>query len=315
MNVALVCALLIAPQAAPAPPPATVDVPPAVATAQDYRIGPGDILRVNVFGQADLSQTVVVEPNGTFAFPFIGAVNAKDATTAEVETQIRTRLSKGYIRDSQVSVAVQEVRSKVVFVVGEVARPGTYPLPRETRLVEILSKAGPLSANAGSEVLVVRPSRPVDRPVLPQEVAASTKGNPKADSKGSKDAPKGASKGAAPKADPALPSGDVQKIDMREIQSGHLDRNIVLQPNDTVFVPQAARIFVSGEVRNPGAFAYTSGITARQAVSLAGGYTEDASKGSVRVVRNIDGKTKTVKLRLDDPLQPGDTVVVKAKWF
>ena len=120
---------------------------------------------------------------------------------------------------------------------------------------------------------------------------------------------------------PLLPSeaasaaAQVLKVDVAAIQAGRLDRNLILAPNDTVFVPQAERIFVTGEVRNPGAFAFRSGLTMRQAVSLAGGFSEDAATGSGRVVRSSDGKTRTLKFNLDDPLRPGDTVVIKAKLF
>jgi polysaccharide export outer membrane protein len=287
-------------------PPAAPDVRPAGSAGQDYRIGPGDILQVTVYGHDDLSHTVVVQPDGTFVFPLVGSVAAGEATPAEVEAKIVGRLAKGLIRDPQVSVTVQEYRSKVVYVVGEVMRPGTYPLGGETRVVEILARAGPLSSAAGSEVVIVRPKGPVDRPVLPAEVGAAP-------------AAAGSAGTSGPAAAPALgtvPGADVLRVDMREIQSGRLDKNVALKPNDTVFVPQAAKIFVTGEVRNPGAFPYTSGMTARQAVSLAGGYTEDAAKGSVRVVSlDANGKPKTYKIKLDDSLRPGDTLEVKAKLF
>jgi polysaccharide biosynthesis/export protein len=297
------------PPKAPAPPPqappSTPDIRPAGSASQDYRIGAGDILHVTVYGHDDLSHTVVVQPDGTFVFPLVGSVAAAEATPAEVEAKIAGRLAKGLIRDPQVSVTVQEYRSKVVYVVGEVSRPGTYPLGGETRVVEILSRAGPLSPNAGSEVVVVRPKTQVDRPVLPPEATAPA-GGPNV------------ATGAAPLATGAGadPASDVIRVDMREIQMGRLEKNIALRPNDTVFVPQAAKIFVTGEVRNPGAFPYQAGMTARQAVSLAGGYTEDAAKGSVRVVSlDANGKPKTYKIKLDDALRPGDTVEIKAKLF
>jgi polysaccharide export outer membrane protein len=297
--------LLLAASQAPAPPagppPAASQTPPptpdtraAGAASLDYRIGPGDILHVKVYGHEDLSHTVVVQPDGTFVFPLVGSVPAAEATPEELEARIVGRLSKGLIRDPQVSVVVQEYRSKVVYVVGEVTRPGTYPLGGETRIVEILSRAGPLSANAGSEVLVVRPSVRVDRPVLPTEATA----------------PPGKVAGGAGQA-----GADVLHVDLREIQAGKLEKNIALKANDTVFVPPAARIFVTGEVRNPGSFPFSSGITARQAVSLAGGFTEDAVKGSAHVVRDVNGKPKSMKVKLDEPLRPGDTLEVKAKWF
>ena len=183
------------------------------------------------------------------------------------------------------SVAVLEYRSKVVYVMGEVARPGPYPLTGRTSVVEVLAKAGPLSPQAGGDIVVVRPvGSSAGRPLLPSEVA----------------------RGAA----------EVLKVDLAAIQAGHLDRNLLLAANDTVFVPQAERFFVTGEVKSPGAFPYRSGLTMRQAVSLAGGFTEDASTGSVRVVRPLQsGRTETMKMKLDDPLRPGDTILVKGKLF
>jgi polysaccharide export outer membrane protein len=276
------------PTAPPAQTAPSNDVRPAGLPGRSYKIGAGDILHVTVYGQDDLSQTVVVQPAGNILFPLIGTVQAADATPEALGQRIAERLSKGLIRDPQVAVTVQEYRSQVVFVVGEVSHPGTYPLGGDTSIVEILSRAGPLSTNAGSEVVVVRSAAPVDRPVLPTNVPAGGGGSARA---------------------------EVLKVDMRDVQAGRLEKNLLLRPNDTVFVPPASRIYVSGEVRNPGSFAFTSGLTARQAISLAGGFNEDASKGSPHVVREISGKTQNVKVKLDDKLLPGDTVVVKAKLF
>jgi polysaccharide export outer membrane protein len=281
-----------APTAVPASP-APSPVPAAGAGDRSYRIGAGDILRVAVYGYEDLTQVVVVQPEGSFVFPLIGSVPAAEATPAELEARIAARLSKGQIRDPKVAVSVQEYRSKLVFVVGELARPGTYPLAGETRLVEILSRAGPLSANAGSEVVVVRPRAAVNRPVLPGEVAPTAGGGKVS----------------------ATSAAEIVRVDVREIQEGRLEKNVVLKPNDTVFVPQAARIYVSGEVRNPGAFAYSGGLTIRQAISLAGGFTPDAATRNARVIREVAGKPKTLKLKLDEPVQPKDTIVVGTRLF
>jgi polysaccharide export outer membrane protein len=285
--------LVLAQAPAPAPPaPAAPSAEPFVARpaglpSRDYRIGAGDILQVTVYGHPDLDLAVIVQPGGSFAFPLIGSVRAADATTQDVEKRIAARLGAGLIRDAQVTVAVKEYRSKVVFVMGEVSRPGAYPLAGEASLVEVLARAGPLSANAGSEIVVVRPLGAAERPVLPADVGA-----------------------------PAGPAhAEVLRADLHAIQAGHLEKNLALRPGDTVFVPAAERIFVTGEVRNPGSFAFTSGLTARQAVGLAGGFTPDASKGGVRVVRSRAGRSRTIKLKLDDPVQPGDTLVVKAKLF
>ena len=278
------------PPQAQAPAPAT-ETRPAGAIGQEYRIGAGDILHVTVFGYDDLNQVVVVQPTGSFAFPMIGNVVAGDATPAQVESRIRAQLAKGLIRDPQVTVVVQEYRSKVVFVVGEVTRPGTYPLAGATSVLEILSKAGPLSPNAGSEVLVIRSKAHADQPVLPPDKA----------------------KNAVP--DPSTSDADVYHVNLRAIQTGQLQTNIALSPNDTVFVPQATKIYVTGEVKTPGAFPFSAGLTVRQAVSLGGGFTQDAATGSARIVRLVAGKPKNIKVALDDPLQSGDTVVIRTRHF
>ena len=296
--------LALAMAQAPAPPPRAAAPPPPVAApalpesrpagtaGRDYRIGPGDVLHVTVYGHDDMNLAVVVQPGGSFLFPLVGSVPAAEATPQEVEARIKARLAKGLIRDAQVTVVVQEYRSKVVYVVGEVSRPGTYPLAGQTSVVELLARAGPLSPSAGSDVVIVRPTAPVDRPVLPAEVKA-------------------------PPASVGTPAAraEVLHVDVRAIQAGQIEKNLGLRAGDTVFVPQAARIFVTGEVRNPGAFPFSAGITVRQAVSLAGGFTEDASKGSARVVRQVARKPRTVKIKLDDPMEPGDTVIVKATLF
>jgi polysaccharide export outer membrane protein len=276
----------------PASPPATTEAPAVGARGQDYRIGPGDVLRVTVYGYDDLRQIVVVQPEGTFVFPLIGAVPAADATPAEVERRVAGKLSKGLIQDPKVTVVVQEYRSKVVFVMGEVAHPGAYPLAGNTGIVEILARAGPLSPEAGEEVVIVRrPERG--------------------------DATGGRSEREARPVDPATvgPGGQVTRVNLRDLEAGRLEANVTLQASDTVIVPEAPRVFVSGEVRNPGAFPFTPGLTVRQAVSLAGGPTPEANAGSPRIVRGAGGKARTLKVKPDAPVQPGDTVVLKARWF
>lgn len=266
------------------PPPSAADLRPAGTAGQDYRVGPGDVLRVTVYGHEDLTQTVVIQPDGSFVFPLLGTIRVVRATPAELARHLAGMLGKGLIRDPQVSVVVQDYRSQVVFAVGEVTRPGSYPLAGDTTVVEILARAGPVSPNAGSEVVVVRPKGRVEGPLLPDDVAGSDQ-------------------------------AEVLRVDMRDVRAGHLEKNLRLRANDTVFVPEATRIFVSGEVRNPGAFPFASGLTIRQAIALAGGFTQDASTKNARVVRPVNGKTETLKMKLDEPIQPGDTIVVKAKLF
>jgi polysaccharide export outer membrane protein len=286
---------LIVPAAAPAqaPRPAANATAPAAETGPvDYQIGPQDILRITVYGHEDLTQTVLVQPDGTFTFPLVGRVKGSDMTPGELEKKIAILLAKGFIRNPQVTVVVQEYRSKTVYVVGEVARPGPYPLAGRTTLVEVLAKAGPTTA-AGAEVVVVRPHKGADvsGPVLPTEVAEGEE------------------------APPEKPRAEVFRVNMNVIQAGDLDKNLELAPNDTVFVPQAPKVFVTGEVRSPGAYGWFPGMTTRQLISLAGGLTPDGSDGRLKVVRQAGGRSEEGKIKLDEGVKPGDTIVVRRRLF
>ncbi len=255
----------------------------------EYAIGAEDIVRVTVLGHEDLTQTIVVQPDGTFIYPLIGRVKAGDLTPKELERKITTLLAQGYVRNPQVTVSVQEYRSKTVFVVGEVSRPGSYSLSGRMTVLELLSKAGPTSA-AGVEVVIVRPKIAVSGPLVPVDLTGAPTGD-------------------------STDQADLIRVNIRDIQMGQLDKNVLVRPNDTVFVTQAARIFVTGEVKTPGAITYWPGATVRKAINTAGGFSADAATGRLRVVREVDGKTKEMKIGLDDPVQPGDTIIVKAKLF
>jgi len=284
------------PSPAPLPTPASLPTPspapppfPAAEELLEYSIGAEDIVKVAVLGHDDLTQTIVVQPDGTFIYPLIGRVKAADLTPKELERKITTLLAQGYVRNPQVTVSVQEYRSKTVFVVGEVSRPGSYSMSGRMTVLELLSKAGPTSG-AGVEVVIVRPKVAVSGPLIPVD-------------------PSG-----APNADVAS-QADLIRVNIRDIQMGQLDKNVLVRPNDTVFVTQAARIFVTGEVRNPGAITFWPEATVRKAINTAGGFSADAATGRIRIVREVEGKTKEIKVNLDDPVQPGDTIIVKAKLF
>jgi polysaccharide export outer membrane protein len=289
MSLALV--LFAALQAAPAPlPPDAAPDAASTGTApegagRDYRVGPEDVLQIAVYGHPDLTQTVALQADGSFAFPLIGRVEASEMAAPELERKLHDMLARGFIRDPQVAVVVQQYRSKIVFVVGEVMRPGAYPLVGTRRLLEVLAKAGPMTERAGTEVVVVRARTTAPGPVLPAEIG-------------------GAGSGA---------QADVMRVDLRDIQAGDLGKDIALLPRDTVFIPAAPRVFVSGSVPHPGGYAFAPGTTVRQAVSLAGGSA--GSPGRIRVLREIGGRAQPVQLGLDDLVQAGDTIIVRGKLF
>ena len=100
---------------------------PVVGTAYlaSYRLGPGDRLRVTVFGQPDLTNLYAVDGRGTIAMPLVGDIGAQGLTTHELEAALAGRLHDGFLREPSVSVQVESYRP--VFVMGEVNTAGQYP--------------------------------------------------------------------------------------------------------------------------------------------------------------------------------------------
>src|SRR5262247_1560601 len=130
------------------------------ARAQEYVIGPGDVLTISVWGHPDLSRDYTVDPDGFAPFPLINRVKAGGLTTRQVAASLADLLGKDYLVDPQVIVSVKEYLSQKVTILGEAAKPGVFYLTGPTTLVDILSKAGWLAKGAGREVLLVREERP-----------------------------------------------------------------------------------------------------------------------------------------------------------
>jgi len=93
-------------------------------TAPDYRLGPGDKLKITVFGNQDISGEAVVDPQGKIAIPLLGQVQAGKQTVAELEKRITDALNKDYIVDPKVTIEVLNYRP--FFILGEVNKPGSY---------------------------------------------------------------------------------------------------------------------------------------------------------------------------------------------
>jgi polysaccharide biosynthesis/export protein len=127
--------------AAVAPPPALVP-PTTLSGPKDYRIGPDDLLEVQVFGVDQLSRTVRVNTRGLISLPLIGAVEVGGLNAQEAESAIAKLLAANYLQNPQVSLFIKEYTSQRVTVEGAVQKPGIYPLRGETTLLRTLAIAG-----------------------------------------------------------------------------------------------------------------------------------------------------------------------------
>ena len=138
---------------------AAYEVVPATAidqTTGEYRIGPLDQLRVDVFQEPDLSLQAPVDINGNIAMPLIGPVRADGRTAAELSTEIASRLERLLV-SPRVAVNVMSFASKKITVEGEVKRPGLYEVPGQVTLLQAVALAQGTSEFAKlNEVIVFR---------------------------------------------------------------------------------------------------------------------------------------------------------------
>lgn len=110
-------------------------------TSSAYIIGPGDLLAINVLHEAELTQKVPVQMDGKITMPLIGEIQASGMAPANLQATIAAKL-RDYIKDAEVTVVVEEIKSRQFSVMGEVEHPGTFPLARPTTVLDGLAQAG-----------------------------------------------------------------------------------------------------------------------------------------------------------------------------
>lgn len=283
--VALVLAAAWVTPAAAQQAPAYVAATPALL--RDYVVGSQDVLNITSQDDPTLSGRFTVEADMTFTFPLIGRVRAGGLTLREVESQLQAKLVEdGYFKDPQIRVSIEQYKSQKVFIVGEVRSPGAYALSGDMRLIEALALAGSTLPTAAGEVVIV-PAGADSIMVRPASVA-----------------------------DVEASGAQVTRVNLRELQNGAFSQNVQLAAGDTVFVLKAENIYVFGQVKNPGAYPLQQDVTTvLQGLALAGGVTERGATSRVEIVRVVNGEQKKLKVKLEDPLLPGDTIVVPQRFF
>ena len=124
--------------------------------AKEYQIGPGDVIRITVYDNEDLTTRVMVNSDGKVVMPLLGPVEVSNLSIPQVARQITELLADGYLVNPQVNVFVEEYRSKKVVILGQVRQPGLIELSGAISFLELISKAGGLSAEAGDTATIKR---------------------------------------------------------------------------------------------------------------------------------------------------------------
>ncbi len=135
-----------------------------VGTAQDradYPLGTGDVIRIQVFQNPDLTIETRISESGVFTYPLIGEVSVRGMTLLQVEKKIANALqSGGFVRQPQVNIALVQIRGNLVSILGQVNRPGRFPLETTNiKLSDMLATAGGIISTSGDDTVIVTGQR------------------------------------------------------------------------------------------------------------------------------------------------------------
>jgi polysaccharide biosynthesis/export protein len=247
-------------------------------------LGPEDVLKVVIYEHPDLSQEVTIGTDGAFVYPLIGKVQAANFTLHQLEEHMTKRLAKDFLVNPQLTITVLQRRSRHVYVLGAVRSPGVYQLKYNATLLELISEAGGLDAEAGTYAFLVPGNR---------GSRGGTQQNPGAEGR----------------------LQNAVSIDLEKVLAGEIRQALPVNVNDIIYVPKRAYIFVTGQVQRPGRYALERDTTAGKAIILAGGFTQFAAKSRLQVRRVVAGEPQVFHANLDDPLQAEDVLNVPESVF
>jgi polysaccharide biosynthesis/export protein len=232
--------------------------PPA---APAYSLVVGDQILLHVIDMDEISDKPIrIDPNGFVDIPLAGRFHASGLTLEQFKAELATRLSK-YITNPPISVNLAEDDSRPVSIIGSVNTPGVHQIAGDKRLIEVLSLAGGVKDDAGSQVIVTREEE-WGKLTIP-----------------------GAS------VDPATGSSTAS-VPLDDLLASKLPSdNILILPNDIISIPKAEIVYVVGNVRKAGGFQLSSRptITILQALSLAQGLDQNAAPQRAKIIRQAPG--------------------------
>ncbi len=125
------------------------------ASQANAALGPGDVIEIRVFQEKELSGEFQVGADGSIDYPLLGTLQIGDATPSQVAERVREGLANGYLRDPFVTVTVKELVSKRVYVLGQVAKPGTFPYEDGMTIIHVITLAGGFTKIARPNAVVV----------------------------------------------------------------------------------------------------------------------------------------------------------------
>lgn len=247
---------------------------------KNYTLGPGDEIRISVFQNPDLSLDTRVNENGSITYPLIGEVDVGGKPIAAAEKSIASALkSGGFVQQPQVNIMLTHIRGNQVSVLGEVNRPGRYPIETfNTHVSEMLANAGGIVSSlgpngGGDDKIILVGYRNGER--IRKEI-------------------------------------NVHDMFMEDGTS----EDVTVAAGDILYVPPAPLYYIYGETQKPGSFRIRNGMSVQQALAEAGGTTIRGTERGMKLYRkNENGEVVATNTKPTDLVQPGDVIYVTESLF
>jgi polysaccharide export outer membrane protein len=253
---------------------------PAGSLAADVRpilqLGPGDQVKMEVFGRPEMDTTTYISDDGSIRVPLAGVVAIGGLSPGAAGQKVEAALKRGqFLVDPHVTFTVLQSRSQRVSVLGEVHNPGRYPVESNTTVLDLLAQAGGATEKGADVIYILRPGPNGNLQRQPVNLKGVTD-----------------SKDAAPAV-------------LQTVQGG-----------DSIFVPAAEQFYIAGEVHSPAMYRLESGMTLVQAIARAGGVTDRGSASRVQIKRRSPkGDYIVISGKPGEKIQPDDVITVKERIF
>ncbi|MEP2653485.1 MAG: polysaccharide biosynthesis/export family protein [Paraglaciecola sp.] len=250
-----------------------------IANSQETPIQPGDLLRISVYGNPDLTTETEVSSNGFVSLPLVGTVKISELSSNDASTQIEAKLrAKKVLKTPQVVVVVLESKSNTISILGQVNAPGKYKINAGARsLIDFISIAGGLTQNASKKLVVIKPKEKSTQSKITINLYQT------------------------------LEQGDVSILN---------NSIFLLDAGDIIFVPEAPVFFIYGEVNRPGSFILKDNMTVAQALALGGGISIRGTARGITIKRqDEEGNVQDIKVNENTLLQANDTLYINESIF
>ena len=246
--------------------------------AADTLIDGGDLVRVSVYGNPDLTTEANVSSEGTLNFPLIGGVKVGGLSASDAEQRIGQRLVEdGFLRQAQVNIIVLQSTGQQVSVLGQVSKPGKYTIETGAKtLFDFVAISGGVSAKGSDVITVIRMSE-----------------NP-----------------------PKRMSVNVNKIFLNSSADQINSANIKMQAGDIIYVPEAPVFYVYGQANRPGVYRFKPGMTVAQAVASAGGVSNRGTENGLKLKRKSeDGSLTELDADISTIIYSDDVIYIQESLF